>query len=221
VHGDGRLSFDPPGRDSAAFDAYVSDPTHPVPYRPRPVERTYSRGSQWGSWQVTDQRFVHGRPDVLSWETEPLTDDVVIAGDLVAHLFASTSGSDADWVVKLIDVFPDTVQANPPMSGYQLMVSGEILRGRFRRSFERPEPIVPGRVLEYTVRLPPQAYRFQRGHRIMVQVQSTWFPLYDRNPQVFVPNLFTARAADYRPQTHRIWRTARYPSHIVLPVLPD
>jgi putative CocE/NonD family hydrolase len=220
-HAGGQLSFEPPAADTAAFDAYVADPAHPVPYRPRPVERTYSRGSQWGVWQAMDQRFAHGRPDVLSWETEPLRADVVIAGDLVAHLFASTTGSDADWVVKLIDVFPDTVGANPPMGGYQLMVSGEILRGRFRRSFERPEAITPGRVLEYTVRLPPQAYRFQRGHRIMVQVQSTWFPLYDRNPQTFVPSIFAARASDFRARTHRVWRTARAPSHLVLPVVPD
>jgi putative CocE/NonD family hydrolase len=192
-----------------------------VPYRPRPVEITYSRGSQWSIWQARDQRFVEGRPDILVWETEPLTDEVVIAGDLSARLFASTTGTDADWVVKLIDVYPDTVPGGGPMGGYQLMVAGEILRGRYRTSFERPEPITPNRVLEYTVRIPPQAYRFQRGHRIMVQVQSTWFPLYDRNPQTYVPNIFLARPEDYRAETHRIWRTARAPSHIVLPVVPD
>ena len=220
LHAGGRLSFDPPTQTDAAYDQFVSDPAHPVPYRPRPVQVTYSRGSEWGSWQAMDQRFVEGRPDVLVWVTEPLTEDVVIAGDLSAHLFASTTGSDADWVVKLIDVYPDTVPATPRMGGYQLMVAGEILRGRYRRSFERPEPIPANRVLEYTVRIPPQAYQFGRGHRIMVQVQSTWFPLYDRNPQTYVPSIFAARPADYRSQTHRIWRTARSPSHIVLPVLP-
>jgi putative CocE/NonD family hydrolase len=168
-----------------------------------------------------DQRFVEGRPDVIVWRTEPLADDVVIAGDLSARLFASTTGTDADWVVKLIDVYPDTVPEGGPMGGYQLMVAGEILRGRYRRSFERPEPIAANEVLEYTIRIPPQAYRFRRGHRIMVQVQSTWFPLYDRNPQTWVPSIFEARTEDYRAQTHRIWRTVRFPSRVVLPVVPD
>ncbi len=222
VHPNGRLSFDAPAAAGAAYDQYVSDPAHPVPYRPRPIQVTYSAGSQWGSWQAMDQRFVEGRPDVLTWSTEPLTEDVVIAGDLSARLFASTTGTDADWVVKLIDVFPDTATVGGrQMGGYQLMVAGEILRGRYRTSFERPAPILVNQVLEYTVRIPPQAYRFQRGHRIMVQVQSTWFPLYDRNPQTFVPNIFLARPRDYRAQTHRIWRTARYPSHVVLPVVPN
>jgi len=220
LHAGGRLSFDPPTTTAAAYDEYVSDPAHPVPYRLRPVQVTYSRGSDWGIWQAMDQRFVEGRPDVLVWVTEPLGEDVVIAGDLSARLFASTTGSDADWVVKLIDVYPDTVPGAARMGGYQLMVAGEILRGRYRSSFERPEPIPANRVLEYTVRIPPQAYRFGRGHRIMVQVQSTWFPLYDRNPQTYVPSIFAALAEDYRAQTHRIWRTARSPSHVVLPVLP-
>jgi len=218
---DGKLSFERPTGTAQQFDQYVSDPAHPVPYRPRPVQVTYSGGSQWGIWQAMDQRFVDGRPDVLRWETEPLTQDVVIAGDLEARLFASTTGSDADWVVKLIDVYPDTVSGNRPMGGYELMISGEIMRGRYRKSFEQPERIPPGLVLEYTVKLPPQSYRFQRGHRIMVQVQSTWFPLYDRNPQTWVPSIFVASASDYRAQTHRIWRTTRWPSHLILPVIPE
>jgi putative CocE/NonD family hydrolase len=217
----GRLSFDAPTGQSEAYDEYVSDPAHPVPYRPRPIQVTYSRGSLWNSWQAMDQRFVEGRPDVLAWSTEPLTNDVVIAGDLSAELFASTTGTDADWVVKLIDVFPDTVAPRTHMGGYQHMVAGEILRGRYRSSFERAEAITRNRVLDYTIRIPPQAYRFQKGHRIMVQVQSTWFPLYDRNPQTFVPNIFAAKSSDYQQQTHRIWRTARYPSHLVLPVMPQ
>lgn len=217
----GRLSFEPPTDTGGAFDQYVSDPAYPVPYRPRPVHRTYARGSEWGIWQAMDQRFVEGRPDVLVWVTEPLTQDFVIGGDLSARLFASTTGTDADWVVKVIDVYPDTASADPPLGGYQLMIAGEILRGRFRESFERPEPIVANRVLDYTIRIPPQMYRFQRGHRIMVQVQSTWFPLYDRNPQTYVPNIFEARPGDYRAQRHRIWRTARFPSHVVFPVLPN
>jgi putative CocE/NonD family hydrolase len=168
-----------------------------------------------------DQRFVDGRPDVLRWETEPLTTDVVIAGDIEAKLFASTTGSDADWAVKLIDVFPDSVAGNRPMGGYELMVSGEIMRGRYRNSFERPQAITPHQVTRFTVKLPPQAYRFQRGHRIMVQIQSTWFPLYDRNPQTWVPNIFAAKPSDYRAATHRIWRTASQASHLALPVLAE
>jgi uncharacterized protein len=217
----GGLGFEPPSATADAYDQYVSDPAYPVPYRPRPVHVTYSRGSDWGIWQAMDQRFVEGRPDVLVWQTAPLTDEVIIAGDLSARLFASTTGTDADWVVKVIDVYPDTVSGGGALGGYQLMVAGEILRGRYRRSFERPEPVAANEVLEYTVRIPPQAYRFQRGHRIMVQVQSTWFPLYDRNPQTWVPNIFEARAEDYRPQTHRIWRTAQSPSHVVLPIVPE
>ena len=219
--GGGKLSFEKPVAMGASFESFRSDPAYPVPYRPRPVQVTYSQGSQWGIWQAMDQRFVHGRPDVLSWETEPLTEELVIAGNIEARLFASTTGSDADWVVKLIDVYPDTVSGNRTMGGYQLMVSGEIMRGRYRTSFERPAAIPPGQVLEYTVRLPPQLYRFQEGHRVMVQVQSTWFPLYDRNPQTWVPNIFLAQGSDYRAQTHRIWRTARQPSHLVLPVIPE
>jgi putative CocE/NonD family hydrolase len=165
-----------------------------------------------------DQRFVHGRPDVLSWQTDVLTEDVTIAGDIVAHLFASTTGSDADWVVKLIDVYPDSA-ARAVMRGYQLMVAGDVLRGRYRRSFERPERIAPGAVLTYTVDLHQQAYTFRRGHRIMVQVQSTWFPLYDRNPQTWVPNIFEAGPDAFRAQTHRVFRTARQPSHLALHVL--
>jgi putative CocE/NonD family hydrolase len=168
---------------------------------------------------VEDQRFVHGRPDVLSWVTEPLDEDVAIAGDVVAQLFASTTGSDADWVVKLIDVYPDVDQANPKMSGYQLMVSGEVFRARFRNSFERPEPLVPNQVTPYRIGLHGQAYRFKRGHRIMVQVQSTWFPIIDRNPQTFVPNIFEAKAEDFRAAAHRVHRSPATPSHVSLPVV--
>jgi hypothetical protein len=219
----GKLSFDKPITPTAvgAFDEFVSDPAHPVPYRPRPIEVTYSRGSQWNQWQAMDQRFVEGRPDVLVWSTEPLKEDLVIAGDLRAELFASTTGTDADWVVKLIDVYPDTAEGDRRMGGYQLMVAGEIMRGRYRRGFDAPQPIAPDRQLQYTVHIPPQAYRFQRGHRIMVQLQSTWFPLYDRNPQTFVKNIFRATPADFQAQTHRVWRSKQYASHIVLPVLPN
>lgn len=203
----------------AGADSFVSDPRHPVPYRPRPVEWTYdSRGSRWYRWMTEDQRFVDGRPDVLVWQTEPLERDVVLAGDVRARLFASTTGSDADWVVKLIDVYPDSVAERPSMGGYELMVAGDVMRGRYRNGFERAEPIPPNTVLPFTVDLHQQAYTFRRGHRIMVQVQSTWFPLYDRNPQIFVPNIFFALPADYRAATQRVF-TGAGGSWVGLPVV--
>jgi putative CocE/NonD family hydrolase len=190
-----------------------------VPYRPRPIEATYDpRGSGWRTWLVGDQRFVHLRPDVLSWETGPLAEDVTITGRVVARLFASTSGTDSDWVVKLIDVYPEDHPAEPTMGGYQLMVASEVFRGRFRSSFERPEPLVPGRVTDFPIDLHAVDHRFLKGHKIMVQVQSTWFPLIDRNPQTFVENIFLAKAPDYRPATQRIFRSKAHPSHIALPV---
>jgi uncharacterized protein len=213
----GVLSFDPPPGVEGS-DEFVSDPAHPVPYRPRPVELTYGRGSRWRRWETEDQRFVDGRPDVLTWQTAPLTEDITVAGNVVAHLFASTTGSDADWVVKLIDVYPDTVPGRPEMQGYELMVTGEIMRGRYRKSWERPQAIPPNQVVPFTVDLHQQAYTFRPGHRIMVQVQSTWFPLYDRNPQTFVPNIFRAAPSDYRARTHRVYRTARFPSSVEIDV---
>jgi len=218
LRADGGLSFEPPD-ERDGFDQYVSDPARPVPYRPRPVEVTYSQGSRWARWMTEDQRFVDGRPDVLTWRTTPLTADVTIAGEVIARLFASTTGSDADWVVKLIDVYPDSA-ADPGMRGYELMVAGDIMRGRYRESWEHPAPIPSGAVEPYTVDLHYQLYTFRRGHRIMVQVQSTWFPLYDRNPQTFVPNIFLAPASAYRAETERIYRTATQPSRVEVPVLP-
>ena len=219
----GQLSFDPPAGTQAESDSYTSDPAHPVPYRSRPIEPTYNPGnlggSHWSTWLVEDQRFVENRPDVLTWETDVLDEDIVIAGDIVAHLFASTSGTDSDWIVKLIDVYPESYPQDPKMSGYQLMIADEILRGRFRRSFTKPEPIPANQVIEYAIDLHTNNHAFLKGHRIMVQVQSTWFPLYDRNPQKFVPNIFTAGDADYIPATQRIFRSSRYPSHITLPVI--
>jgi len=214
----GRLSFDAPGLTQGA-DSFVSDPAHPVPYRPRPVELTYSRTSRWRRWETEDQRFVDGRPDVLTWQTAPLTADMTVAGNVVARLFASTTGTDADWVVKLIDVYPDSVPGRPDFGGYELMVTGDILRGRYYKSWEQPAAIPPNQVVPFTVDLRQQSYTFKRGHRIMVQVQSTWFPLYDRNPQTFVPNIFNATAAEYQAQTHRIYRTAQYPSRVEVDVV--
>jgi putative CocE/NonD family hydrolase len=220
----GRLSFEAPtgaaASAAASADTFVSDPAHPVPYRKRPIQPTYDpRGSGWYTWLTEDQRFVDDRPDVLSWRTDVLDHDVTIAGDVVAKLFAATTGSDADWIVKLIDVYPEEMPADPKMGGYQFMVSNEVFRGHFWKSFERPTPIPPKVVVPYTIGLHGQSYTFLKGHRIMVHVQSTWFPLIDRNPQTFVPNIFAAKASDYRPATHRIYRSAKYPSHVVLPVV--
>ena len=214
----GALSFDPPQEDGdRQCDGFVSDPSRPVPYRMRPVEPTYDpRGSGWPTWQVQDQRFAHLRPDVLSWETGPLAEDVVLTGDVSARLFASTTGTDADWVVKLIDVYPEDVPGDPGMGGYQLMIAGEVVRGRFRKGCERPEPVSAGSVEEYSIDLRQHDHRFLKGHRIMVQVQSTWFPLIDRNPQTYVGNIFLAGEADYRPATHRVFGSKPFPSHIRL-----
>jgi uncharacterized protein len=214
------LSFDPPTDSAAAFDQYVSDPAHPVPYRNRPIEPTYfPRGSGWYTWLLQDQRFVQGRPDVLSWVTDPLDSDVVVAGDIVAHLFASTTGSDADWVVKLIDVYPDEVPSQPEMGGYELPIAMDIFRGRYRESFEHPSAIPAGRVQRYRFTLPTVNHVFLPGHRMMVQIQSSWFPLYDRNPQSYVPNIFFAKPADYVKATQSIFRSGSETSAVWLPVV--
>ncbi len=219
-HGDGRLSFDAPTTAAAAADSFVSDPANPVPYRKRPIEATYaSTGSKWYTWLLQDQRFLSDRRDVLRWSTEPLTEDVVVAGDIAAKLFVSTTGQDADWVVKLIDVSPDD-DADAKRRGYQLMVANEVFRSRFRDSFERPVAMTPNAVTPITIDLHTQSYRFLKGHRIMVQVQSTWFPLIDRNPQTWVPNIFEATESDFKAQTHRVVRTAAAASRVELQVLP-
>jgi putative CocE/NonD family hydrolase len=217
----GTLSFELPSADAdKTFDAYVSDPAHPVPYRRRPIQTTYfPPGSQWSAWLVEDQRFVDDRADVLTWATEPLGSDVAIAGEVVAHLFAATTGSDADWIVKVIDVYPEHYPEGWTLAGYELMVSSEVFRGRFRRSFEKPEPIKPDAILEYSFSLHTQNYTFLKGHRLMVQVQSSWFPIIDRNPQTYVKNIFLAKAVDFQARTHRVYRSAQYPSHVVIPVI--
>jgi putative CocE/NonD family hydrolase len=218
-HPKGRLSFEPPQPGpGAGYDCYVSDPARPVPYRPRPVEPTYP-GPAWPVWMTEDQRFVHLRPDVLSWETEPLQEDVTIAGDLVARLYAATSGTDSDWVVKLIDVYPEDYPNDAKMGGYQLMIASEVFRARYRKRFEVPEPVEPNRVHGYTIGLHGRAHCFQKGHKIMVQVQSTWFPVIDRNPQKFVANIFEARDSDYQKATQRVYHMPEHPSHVHLPVL--
>ena len=214
-----QLSFDAP-TDAIAFDSYVSDPANPVPYRKRPIMPLFAgAGNTWSRWLVDDQHFDNDRPDIAIWETPTLESDVVIAGDIAAHLFASTTGSDADWIVKLIDVYPDRNEADTTLNGYQLMVSNDVLRGRFRKSFEHPQAITPNRVDEYVVDLHTQNYRFRKGHRIQVQVQSTWFPLIDRNPQTFVPNIFEAKDSDFRRATQRIFRSRATASYVELPVM--
>jgi len=198
----------------------VSDPAYPVPYRRRPIEPTYPFAG-WPQWLVEDQRFVHMRPDVLSWESEPLKEDLTIAGDIAANLFAATTGSDCDWVVKLINVYPENFAADPTMGGYQLMVASEVLRARYRKNFERPAPVIPNRVTPYTISLHSNHHRIRKGHRIMVQVQSTWFPLIDRNPQKFVPNIFEAAQADFQKATQRIYRSRQFPSHVEISTQVD
>jgi putative CocE/NonD family hydrolase len=215
-----QLSFTTPPSPTTDFDAYVSDPQHPVPYRQRPIQPTYDpRGSGWYTWLTEDQRFVDNRPDVLSWETPPLTEDLTIAGDVVADLFASTTGTDADWIVKLIDVYPENVEGDAKMGGYEFMVSNEVFRARYRERIDHPTALTPGKVTEFRYSLHTQDYRFKKDHRVMVQVQSTWFPLIDRNPQTFVPNIFQAKDSDFHVATQRVYHTKQYPSSVVLPVV--
>jgi putative CocE/NonD family hydrolase len=215
---DGVLSFSAP--NSGGNDSFVSDPAHPVPYRNRPIEPTYyPRGSGWPAWLTEDQRFVQNRPDVLSWSTAPLAEDLVLAGDVTARLQVSTTGGDADWIVKLIDVYPEENAPNTKLGGFELMVANDVFRSRFRESFEKPKPMIPNQVTPITIDLHTQSYRFQKGHRVMVQVQSTWFPLIDRNPQTWVPNIFEAKADDFRAQTHRVWRTSTQASRVDIQVV--
>jgi putative CocE/NonD family hydrolase len=217
-HADGKLSFHQP-KASTGFDSFISDPANPVPYRTRPIEQTYGPGSRWFTWMTEDQRFVDGRPDVLSWETDVLENDITITGKVIADLFASTSASDADWIVKLIDVYPALDAKNLKMSGYQQIVTADVLRGRFRKSFETPLPVKPNEVVEYKVDLLQSDHTFQKGHKIMVQVQSTWFPVIDRNPQKFVPNIFTAKASDYVKAEHRVYRSGANASKVMVSVV--
>ncbi len=223
----GRLSFEPPkeaGKGKDASAAFVSDPAHPVPSLPRPyLARSVDEAASdlaWSTSLVADQRFVEGRPDVLSFTSAPLAEDVVVAGAVTAHLFVSTTGADADFVAKLIDVLPESGQKEPALNGYELMVCGEILRGRFRKGFEHAEPFTPGKVEELTIDLLTRSHVFKKGHRIMVQVHSSWFPLYDRNPQSWVANIFEAKEGDFTSQTHRVFFSPRYPSRISFQTTP-
>jgi putative CocE/NonD family hydrolase len=212
-----KLGFSAPGSGSAPFDEYVSDPAKPVPYLARPIQPT--SGAEWHTWLVSDQREMSGRTDVLAFVSDVLREPLKISGQPAVHLVASTSGTDSDWVVKLIDVYPDEVAAQPEMGGYQLMVSADILRGRYRESYEKPEPITPGTPLLYRFELPTANHVFLPGHRIMVQVQSSWFPLYDRNPQTFVPSVFWAKPVDYQKAVQRIYHAPGETSFIELPLV--
>jgi putative CocE/NonD family hydrolase len=212
-----RLGYAQPKAGDAPFDAYVSDPAKPVPYRPRPVGP--SSGLEWSEWLTSDQREASGRTDVLAFVGEPLTQPVKISGQPVANLVASTSGTDSDWVVKLIDVYPDEVADHASMGGYQLMIAADIFRGRYRESLETPKPIAANQPLLYRWTLPTANHVFLPGHRLMVQVQSSWFPLYDRNPQTFVENIFWAKPGDFRKAEQRIYHAPGQASFVELPLV--
>lgn len=217
-----RLSFSTPASTSgeAPFAEYVSDPARPVPYRARPIQPVaYGAGTTWSQWLVDDQREASGRPDVVAFVSDVLSEPVKISGRPIANLVASTSGTDSDWVAKLIDVYPDEVAAQPALGGYQLMVSADIFRGRYRESLEKPAPLAAGEPLLYRFALPTANHVFLPGHRIMVQIQSSWFPLYDRNPQTFIPNIFWAKPQDYRKAVQRIYHAPGQASFIELPLV--
>jgi len=215
-----KLSFRPPNGDGAKYDEFVSDPAKPVPYRARPIQAVgYDEGHTWSQWLADDQREASGRTDVLVFESDVLTEPLKISGRPMVNLAASTSGTDSDWVVKLIDVYPDEVAGDPKMGGYQLMVSADIFRGRYRKSLETPRPITPNEPLEYRFALPTANHVFLPGHRMMVQIQSSWFPLYDRNPQTFVKSIFFAQPEDYQKAVQRIWHSPAHQSSIRLPMV--
>ena len=213
-------SFNKPVTTSGSV-SYVSDPDKPVPYRTQPIEATYGRGSRWRTWHVEDQRFVYSRPDVVSFSSDSLTEDLTVTGKIIAHLFASTTGTDADWIVKLIDVYPNKYEKNLLMSQYQLPVAMEVFRGRFRKSFTKPSPLIPNQPEEFVIDLHDINHVFKKGHHLMIQVQSTWFPVIDRNPQKYVPNIFEAKESDFIKATQTIYFSAKYPTYIELPVMKN
>ncbi|HUK48611.1 MAG TPA: CocE/NonD family hydrolase [Terriglobales bacterium] len=220
LNGNLKLSFSEPTRSDNSYDEYVSDPAKPVPYRARPSQPVgYSGRFTWPQWLVDDQREPSGRTDVLAFTSDVLTQPVKISGQPIANLIASTSGTDSDWVVKLIDVYPDEVAGDEEMGGYQLMISADIFRGRYRESLSKPEAITADKPLLYRFLLPTANHVFLPGHCIMVQVQSSWFPLYDRNPQTFVPNIFWAKPENYKKATQRVYHTPGEESYIDLPVV--
>jgi putative CocE/NonD family hydrolase len=209
-----KLGFTAPKPGDTPFEEYISDPAKPVPYRARPID-----GGSWSRWLVDDQREASGRPDVLAFVSDTLSAPVKISGQPVVNLIASTSGTDSDWVVKVIDLYPDEVAGQPEMGGYQLMISADIFRGRYRESLETARPIPSDKPLPYHFTLPTANHVFLPGHRIMVQVQSSWFPLYDRNPQTFVPNIFWAKPEDYHKVVQRVYHSPAQASFIELPLV--
>ena len=209
-----KAEFSAPSSTDTAFDEYISDPAKPVPYRARPIDE-----NSWNRWLVDDQREQSGRTDVLVFTSDILTEPVKISGEPIANLIASTSGTDSDWVVKLIDLYPDEVASQPEMGGYQLMVSADIFRGRYRVSLKTAKPIPSNKPLLYRFALPTANHVFQRGHRIMVQIQSSWFPLYDRNPQTFVKSIFWAKPKDYKKANQRIYHREKQASFVELPIV--
>jgi putative CocE/NonD family hydrolase len=214
-----KLRFSTPAAGEGVYEEFVSDPAKPVPFRSRPIQPMgYGNGLTWAHWLVDDQREASGRPDVLVFVTETLKEPITVRGEPVVNLVASTSGTDSDWVVKLIDVYPDEVADNPALGGYQLMVCADIFRGRDRESWETPKPIPANEPLPYRFNLPTANHVFLRGHRIMVQIQSSLFPLYDRNPQTFVTNIFWAQPQDYRKAVQRVYHTSGSASYIELPI---
>ena len=235
LHADGTLSFtaQKESTNEKAYREYVSDPANPVPYRQRPISPTYPAGD-WRTWEVADQRFVDHRPDVLSFVSDPIDHDLTVTGPLAANLFASTSGTDSDFIVKLIDVYTDNAQKNDwnpdegpkpgqyaqSLNGYELPIAMEVRRGRYLASYEKPHALKPNQPTEWNIPLRDHDHVFLKGHRIMVQIQSTWFPVIDRNPQKFVPSIYKAAASDYVPATQRIYCSTTMPSHLVLPVVP-
>ncbi len=235
LHADGTLSFteQQASRNGKAYREYVSDPANPVPYRQRPITPTYPAGD-WRYWEVADQRFVDHRPDVLTFVSDPLDHDLTVTGPLAANLFASTSGTDSDFIVKLIDVYPDNAQKNDwnpdegpkpgqyaqSLNGYELPIAMEVRRGRYLASYEKPQALKPDQPTQWNIPLRDHDHVFLKGHRIMVQIQSTWFPVIDRNPQKFVPNIYQAVTSDYVSATQRIYCSTTMPSHLVLPVVP-
>src|SRR5271165_6797525 len=234
LHSDGTLSFEAPAAGSAKdFVQYVSDPANPVPYRQRPISPTYPAGD-WRTWEAADQRFVDHRPDVISYISAPLDHDLIVTGPLAAELYASTSGTDSDFVVKLIDVYPEDAVKNAwkpdggpapgeyakSLNGYLLPIAMEVRRGRYNKSYSHPEPLVVNQPTQFTIPLRDHDHVFLKGHRLMVQVQSTWFPVIDRNPQTYVSSIYVAKASDFVPATQRVYSTPKLPSHIVLPVMP-
>ena len=214
-----KLSHEAPKPGDAAFEEYVSDPAKPVPFVRRPIKAMgYDEDNIWPRWLVDDQREASGRPDVVTFISDTLTTPMRTSGEPMANLVASTSGTDSDWVVKLIDVYPDEVGGDAIMGGYQLMIGADIFRGRYRESFAKAKPLPPDMPLLYRFALPTANHVFRPGHRIMVQIQSTWFPLYDRNPQTFVANIFKAKPGDYRKATQRVYHSAKESSFIDLPL---